>query len=324
MIRFSIIIPVYKVEKYIAQCVDSILQQTYQNFEIILVDDGSPDKCPKICDEYAKKDNRVIVIHKENGGLSSARNAGLDRASGEYVMFLDSDDYHMNNNFLAVLNEEINAKSPDALFFQRIRFKQASQEYWIEPAPYPNEWKDFSTEEKLIAMSMEDKLDASAALKVTKREYLISEKLYFREGMFSEDIEWFFRYIQKIKSISLINEKSYCYRLRDDSISHTLKKKNLEDVFYSIKTYAEDIKNSNSSKKVALLNYMSYQYFIVLGLIFMVLKKSERKEFLAECRKYKWLIDYSISKKTKKASFLVRVFGVRVASFVLGKYIESK
>lgn len=80
----SIIVPIYNVEKYLKRCIDSILNQTYKNLEIILVDDGSPDKCPEICDEYAKKDDRIIVIHNKNGGVSSARNAGLDIAKGKY------------------------------------------------------------------------------------------------------------------------------------------------------------------------------------------------------------------------------------------------
>ncbi|HEY8803664.1 MAG TPA: glycosyltransferase, partial [Clostridium sp.] len=89
----SIIVPIYKVEVYIRNCVDSILNQTYKNLEIILVDDGSPDNCGNICEEYSSKDKRIKVIHKKNGGLSSARNAGLDIASGEYIGFIDSDDW---------------------------------------------------------------------------------------------------------------------------------------------------------------------------------------------------------------------------------------
>lgn len=88
----SVIIPVYKAEPYLAACVESVLAQTYQDFEIILVDDGSPDNCPRMCDEFAARDSRIRVIHKENGGLSSARNAGIEAAKGEYLAFLDSDD----------------------------------------------------------------------------------------------------------------------------------------------------------------------------------------------------------------------------------------
>lgn len=93
MLKISVIVPVYKSEKYIERCIDSILNQTYKNIELILVDDGSPDNSPKICDRYAETDSRVLVIHKENGGVSTARNAGLEIATGDYIAFVDSDDY---------------------------------------------------------------------------------------------------------------------------------------------------------------------------------------------------------------------------------------
>lgn len=93
MPQISVIVPIYKAEKFIVRCVDSILNQTFRNIEVILVDDGSPDLCPQICDQYATNDSRVRVLHKENGGVSTARNAGLDIARGEYISFVDSDDY---------------------------------------------------------------------------------------------------------------------------------------------------------------------------------------------------------------------------------------
>ena len=102
--KISVIVPVYKVEKYLNKCVDSIINQTYKNLEIILVDDGSPDNCGKICDEYSKKDNRIKVIHKENGGVSSARNVGLDLATGDYIGFVDSDDWIETDMYEYLLN----------------------------------------------------------------------------------------------------------------------------------------------------------------------------------------------------------------------------
>ena len=97
MPKISIIVPVYKVEKYINRCIDSILTQTFTDFELILVDDGSPDNCPAVCDRYANQDNRVKVIHKKNGGVSSARNSALDIAQGEYITFCDGDDYYLED-----------------------------------------------------------------------------------------------------------------------------------------------------------------------------------------------------------------------------------
>ena len=100
----SIIIPVYKVEKYLEKCIESVLKQTYTNLQIILVDDGSPDNCGKICDEYAKKDSRIEVIHKANGGLSDARNVGISKAKGRYIGFVDSDDYIKEDMYEILLN----------------------------------------------------------------------------------------------------------------------------------------------------------------------------------------------------------------------------
>jgi glycosyltransferase involved in cell wall biosynthesis len=104
----SIIVPVYKVEKFLSKCVDSILNQTYRNIEIILIDDGSPDNSPAICDEYAEKDNRIKVIHQRNAGLAGARNAGLAICRGEYIAFVDSDDYIEPNMMEAMLNAAVN------------------------------------------------------------------------------------------------------------------------------------------------------------------------------------------------------------------------
>ena len=111
----SVIIPIYKVEPYLRKCVDSILSQTYRNLEVILVDDGSPDGCPEICDEYAARDTRVKVIHKENGGASSARNAALDVNHGEYILFVDADDYLDNNSYIDKLYRYAQEYSADVV-----------------------------------------------------------------------------------------------------------------------------------------------------------------------------------------------------------------
>ena len=123
----SVIVPIYKVEQYLSECVDSILQQSYENLEVILVDDGSPDSCPEICDRYAVTDNRIKVIHKPNGGLSDARNTGLKAATGEYILFIDSDDYWIDKNAIKKLIEKlVNSRTRsfqcDLVFFGRTTF----------------------------------------------------------------------------------------------------------------------------------------------------------------------------------------------------------
>lgn len=112
----SIIVPIYGVEQYLKRCVDSLVNQTYRNLEIILVDDGSPDKCGEICDEYAKKDERIVVIHKPNGGLADARNSGIKSATGEYLMFIDSDDWIELDTCEIIINEAILHKAEIVVF----------------------------------------------------------------------------------------------------------------------------------------------------------------------------------------------------------------
>lgn len=122
--KISVIVPVYKVEKYLKRCVDSILAQTYTNFELILVDDGSPDTCPAMCDEFAMQDNRIRVVHKKNGGLSDARNAGIDIATGEYIAFVDSDDY-IAVDMCEQLLESILKYNADVAFCNYLRVDEA-------------------------------------------------------------------------------------------------------------------------------------------------------------------------------------------------------
>lgn len=118
---FSVIVPIYKVEKYLKKCVDSILAQTYTDFELILVDDGSPDNCPAICDDYKDKDNRVMVIHKDNGGLVSARNTGLLAAKGEYICYVDGDDWIAKDLLKTVFEKGIESYKPDMVVYGAVR-----------------------------------------------------------------------------------------------------------------------------------------------------------------------------------------------------------
>ena len=112
---FSVIVPIYKVEAYLERCINSILSQTFKNFELILVDDGSPDTCAKLCDRLSKSDRRISVIHKKNGGLSSARNAGIAKASGDYLIFVDSDDEIKNTDAFENIANRINKFQEDVI-----------------------------------------------------------------------------------------------------------------------------------------------------------------------------------------------------------------
>ncbi len=135
-VKFSVIVPIYKVEKYLDKCIESILNQTYSDFELILVDDGSPDNCPQMCDDYAKKDNRIKVIHKKNGGLVSARNAAIQVATGEYVCYVDGDDWISEKLLETVYDKAIEKYSPDMVIFNIVK------QYENEQQLIPNDLKE--------------------------------------------------------------------------------------------------------------------------------------------------------------------------------------
>ena len=126
--KFSVVVPIYNVEKYLNKCVDSILNQTYKDFELILVDDGSPDNCPKICDEYAERDARVRVIHKENEGLVAARNTGIKEAEGEYICYVDGDDWIASNLLETVWEKALKNYDVEIIVYSAIKQFEKYQE----------------------------------------------------------------------------------------------------------------------------------------------------------------------------------------------------
>lgn len=173
MKKVSIIIPIYNVEKYLSKLIESVLNQTYKNIEIILVDDGSPDKCPSIMDEYAKLDERIIAIHKKNGGVSSARNAGLDIASGDFIMFVDGDDYVDADyvDYFLNLVEKSNKQIGYGKYFYTINNDKTSNE------------KEIVTSEKAMEYIYDNKIGVAVWNKIYSSKLIKENNVKFNEGI---------------------------------------------------------------------------------------------------------------------------------------------
>ena len=209
----SIIVPVYKVEPYLKPCLDSVVNQTYTNLEIILVDDGSPDTCPQICDEYAAKDNRIVVIHKQNGGLSEARNVGLDVCMGDYIYFLDGDDVIPSNSISSLFeiitkeNAEI-ASSSFKEFFNKPPSEDLAQNI---------SYITLNSSEVLILLC-ENKTPGimSSCMKIYKRECF--DDIRFPKGKLYEDARINYKIYHRCKKICYTKEPLYFYRIREGSI----------------------------------------------------------------------------------------------------------
>jgi glycosyltransferase involved in cell wall biosynthesis len=226
--KISIIVPVYKVEPYLCKCIDSILAQTFTDFELILVDDGSPDRCGEICDEYAKKDNRIRVIHKKNGGLSSARNAGIDIAKGKYIGFVDSDDY-IREDMLGALFGVAEKYSSDMVICDLLKVSE-NQEVDESPSNDEEVIKHFTNIQALRDL-YEIKNGAFTTGIINSQWWIFAvNKLYrrqlfdsirFEKGRIFEDEFIAHRLLYNCTNITVIKKKLYYYVQREDSIIHS-------------------------------------------------------------------------------------------------------
>lgn len=213
MDKISIIVPVYKVEDYLENCVNSLLNQSYINIEIVLVDDGSPDSCPKLCENYARVDSRVKVIHKENGGLSSARNAGIVAATGKYITFIDSDDY-VNIHYIEILVNAMQRYDTDIAVcsYDIVSPEKVNSEDVISELEYKKMSRDEFIETALYGKGF----SVSAWGKLYKRS-MFSE-LRYMEGILYEDLQIFPHIAKMIYSAVYVDAKLYYYTIRPNSI----------------------------------------------------------------------------------------------------------
>lgn len=209
-IFFSVIIPVYNVEKYMHQCVKSVLEQTYTNFEIILVNDGSTDGSGKICDEYGSENEKIKVIHKKNGGLSSARNSALKVASGDYVLFVDSDDYIARNS-LEKFQDIIKEKKPEVIAAYSNKFTEDGNV--TQGMPYRKNMDEILNGKEYYHRALyQQRLMVGAPYYITKRSIICENGLAFTEGLLHEDELWTPILLLHTKKIVDMKFRFYYYR----------------------------------------------------------------------------------------------------------------
>ncbi|MBE5740949.1 MAG: glycosyltransferase [Clostridiales bacterium] len=222
MSKISVIIPVYKVEKYLDKCVESVVNQTYKNLEIILVDDGSPDRCPQMCDEWAKKDERIKVVHKQNGGLSSARNAGMEVATGEYIAFLDSDDFVDITMYQKLYDKMLEERSDICMCGITHVYEdgntQIIKETNLTNLNKENVFKYLIVYNSYVEKNIfyTDNIMGSVWRSLYKKELL--DNLLFT-NIYCEDIIFMIDVFQRVNKISAVDENLYYYLQRQGSIT---------------------------------------------------------------------------------------------------------
>lgn len=304
MIKLSFIVPIYNVEPYLRKCVDSLLAQDYSDYEIILVDDGSPDGCPKICDEYAAAHENIRAVHRENGGLSAARNSGIKVAKGEYICFLDSDDY-WEPNVLSGLMAQIERDKLDVL---RFKYQNVNERYEVynpyKSDPYKgNDYSEVPTD-GVSFLNSRFGTACYAVMFILRRELL--KDCLFTEGIYFEDTDWTPRMLTKANRVASADTIVYNYLIRQGSITQAIdnskKKKVLDDKIRLIATMQQQAINLRKSGRYNrwYRDMISDTVVSIIGMLSV--------EFYAEKDAYmeqlKLLNIYPLAPKTLKARLI--------------------
>jgi glycosyltransferase involved in cell wall biosynthesis len=274
----SIIVPVYKVEPYLRECLDSVLAQTFTDYECILVDDGSPDNCPAICDEYAAKYPQMKVIHKENGGLSDARNVGIEAAVGEYIALLDSDDLFASDDALQNLFNVIQDTKAPVIYNSKLTIFNESRRGVCDSVDH-----NFISGDpvQLYKQIINRKGQMTGWLFVCLHSFLIEHKLFFLKGILHEDIHWIPRLFCVAEKIAVNHSLFYTYRVeRVGSITSVIKAKNVFDMVYilgELQTWTKDKNYSNEKRK--LLKWLTASCWYSILLRVKALKRADRSAY---------------------------------------------
>lgn len=278
--KISIIVPVYKTENFIKDCIDSIINQTYKNLEIILIDDGSPDNCPKICDTYSEKDSRIRVIHKKNGGLSSARNIGLENSTGDFVFFLDSDDIIQYNTIECMINQIKNNK--DSIIISS--YERFTSYYNIEDY-CDNNNLEYTPKEYFYEI-LKFKKGTYAWGCLIPRYFF--DNVTFIEKRYFEDLATMYKVFYKANKILFTPTRFYKYRKNTNSIVNTPNETKSLDYIKSAKEMSNFLKSNydfNEKDINTLLLYVYRDAYVIFKNeeYLSMAKKLLRKSSLKNC-----------------------------------------
>ncbi len=315
--KISVIIPIYNVEQYLRQCIESVLSQSYNDIEVILVNDGSPDNSLDICNEFAEKYPCIKVIDKENGGLSDARNEGIKNSTGEYLMFLDSDDY-WGYNFLEDLATFIEKnEKPDYVIFRNKFFYEKTGDY--REVKYNFKASELCNIEGINALNyiLEKQKEYTWQVwcSIIKKELIVQNNHFFIKGRNYEDVIWVPKIFLIAQTVCYFDCAPIVYRLqRDGQITSIYNLKNLKDMIYVAQYWYKDLEKYSltQSEHSRMMENLVGPYFVAIrygGL----LKKEEKKELIIELIKNKELLNYAVNSMNKKTALACRILGFNVS-----------
>lgn len=322
--KFSIIIPVYNAEHFIEHCVESILNQTYKNIEVLLIDDGSTDNSRKVCYQIKEADSRVKVIHQDNTGAAGARNNGIEHASGDYLLFPDSDDYYLIREGLQEIAGILEKSQADILFFDHIIYKGG--DFGDLSSNLTKEEVDKS-DSVLNILIKRDKLTRSAWTKVVKRQLIIDNQISFPDVRQTEDTGFTADLLRVAETFDWYDKKFYAYVKHPNSI--TAKRLTKQTIDYSFYVLTEAIKKreviTDSARLLSYDSYLSYPYIVLLGQVKEAMNRRElvSDDILIKLKDYSFLIKAGLNPRTVPIRIMFNVLGYNMTVLILGFIMDQ-
>lgn len=325
--KLSFVIPVYNVESYLSQCVDSILSQCTEACELILVDDGSKDRSGEICDRYREKYANVHVIHKPNGGLSSARNAGMAVAEGKYLAFVDSDDY-IEAGTVSRLLHWIDTEPADVCFLELAKVYSDGTSEPMGEGLDRSAIRGQRPEVVLSFLATRPKYPGSACGKLFRRSLLEEKGFRFPDDRrLSEDLIYCLNVYLGAESFDYLDFPYYCYRqVRAGSITHTVTPKYYFDSSLFVTEVAERFSENKKARNAvaeAALSFAAYELSILIWQS-VFLEGEDYRRAMAFLTEYRWVLHYGKSQKTRLINGVVHVLGLRGTAKLLDVYMRRR
>lgn len=319
---FSIVIPVYNTVKELKRCVDSVVCQTFEDFELILVDDGSTDGSGALCDRLSLEDPRIKTIHKPNGGCSEARNAGIRAAAGKYLLFVDSDDMWDDNDALKNFYQMLQDRTVDILCFGVRIYDEEGNLVKVRKAELPRGCAS-DKESVLRELVYKNQYFSACYVRVYDRQFLLENGLLFEAGLLCEDIEWCARVMVHAKEIAVYSGQLYKrIQRKEGSQTANLGEKNVLAILYSIEQGVEYARKhcENDALLALYYEYWAYQFAMLLGFVPVVKGRAERNELIERVRNLKWILQYDHVNKVKLVKNVCSIFGLRLTIKLLSQY----
>ena len=315
--KVSVVIPVYNVKPYLERCVNSVLHQTFKDWEAILIDDGSTDGSGDLCDTFAACDQRIRVIHQSNQGLSSARNSGIRQAQGDYIVFMDSDDEWLLNDGLETLIQNC-SETIDLITFKTVDIWSQTRRTYPQDYDVENISRLPDAQAVFSHLVRTQQLQIGACIIMVRRKVLIDNNIYFPEGLISEDVYWSMELWQHLHTVKILNLPLYGYYHRAQSLS-TSPSIRVDRSYDKIFTDWKEKCNQGCVNATAIRIYMA-NLWVSRGYKYYQIQTKDKSEVLIILKRHTDLLTYAVTPKAKRTAKMVNLFGVRMTLTLLGFY----